>query len=65
MEIWDLHCHLASLPGSTPEQRLATLIRYADRVGIARLCVFMGMKFVYDPTPAEFRRQNVEVLAAL
>jgi predicted TIM-barrel fold metal-dependent hydrolase len=65
MQIWDLHCHLASLPGSTPEQRLATLVRYADRVGIARLCVYMGMKFVYDPTPAEFRQQNDEVLAAL
>jgi predicted TIM-barrel fold metal-dependent hydrolase len=65
MEIWDLHCHLASLPGSTPEQRLGTLVRYADRMGIARLCVFMGMKFVYDPTPAEFRQQNDEVLAAL
>jgi len=65
MEIWDLHCHLASVAGATPEQRLTTLVRYADRMGIARLCVYMGMNFVYDPTPAEFRRQNEEVLAAL
>jgi predicted TIM-barrel fold metal-dependent hydrolase len=65
MEIWDLHTHLASIPGATPEQRLGTLVRYADRMGIARLCVYMGMKFVYDPTPAEFRQQNDEVLAAL
>jgi predicted TIM-barrel fold metal-dependent hydrolase len=65
MEIWDLHTHLVSTPGATPEQRLGTLVRYADRMGIARLCVYMGMKFVYDPTPAEFRQQNDEVLAAL
>jgi predicted TIM-barrel fold metal-dependent hydrolase len=65
MEIWDLHCHLATASGNSPEQRLADLLRYADRMGIARLCVYMGMAFLHDPSPEEFRRQNDEVLAAL
>lgn len=65
MEIWDLHCHLATATGSTPERRLADLLRYADRMGISRLCVYMGMKFIQDPSPKEFRQQNDEVLEAL
>jgi uncharacterized protein len=65
MEIWDVHCHLAALPGRTPEQRLGRLLEFADRMGIARLCVYMGMTWSYDPSPAEFRRQNDEVLAAI
>lgn len=65
MEIWDLHCHLATASGGTPERRLADLIRYADRMGVSRLCVYMGMKFVHEPTPDEFRQQNDEVLEAL
>jgi predicted TIM-barrel fold metal-dependent hydrolase len=65
MEIWDVHCHLSGVPGRTPEERMAGLIRYADRMGIARLCVYMGMRFSYDPSPEDFRRQNDEVLQAL
>jgi predicted TIM-barrel fold metal-dependent hydrolase len=65
MEIWDLHCHLANVPGNTPEARLGKLLEYADRMGIARLCVYMGLKWSYDPTPDDFRRQNDEVLAAI
>lgn len=65
MEIWDLHCHLAGLPGTTPEARLEHLLRYADRLGIARLCVFMGMEFHYDPTPEQMRQANDEVFRAI
>jgi predicted TIM-barrel fold metal-dependent hydrolase len=65
VEIWDVHCHLSGVPGRTPEERMAQLIRYADRMGISRLCVFMGMKWSYDPSPEDFRRQNEEVLQAL
>ena len=65
MEIWDLHSHLAGVPGKTPEERMARIIEVADRMGIARLCVFMGLKLTYDPTPDEFRRENDEVLQAL
>ena len=64
-EIWDAHTHLSGVAGKTPEERLEKLLRYADRMGIARLCVFMGMSWSYDPTPAELRQQNDEVLRAV
>jgi uncharacterized protein len=65
-EIWDVHCHLASpLKERTPEARLGRLLEVADRMGISRLCVYMGMKWSYDPSPEEFRKQNDEVLAAV
>jgi uncharacterized protein len=65
MMIWDVHCHLSGVPGLTPGERLAQLLGFADRMGIERLCVFMGMNWSYDPTPEDMRRQNDEVLAAL
>ena len=64
-EIWDLHAHLAGVPGDTPEERLGKLLEYADRMGIARLCVYMGMRFRFDPSPEEMRQENDEVLRAL
>jgi uncharacterized protein len=65
MRIWDLHCHLSGVPGLTPEERLTNLLRYADRVGIERLCVYMGLKWAQDPTPDDLVKQNDEVLRAL
>src|SRR6266571_2089315 len=65
MEIWDLHCHLSGVPGNTPAARLGKLLEYADRMGIARLCVFMGMEWSYDPSPEKMRQENDEVLRAL
>jgi len=44
---------------------MAQLIDYADRVGIDRLCVYMGMSWSHDPRPDDFRRQNDEVIQAL
>ena len=64
-EIWDLHGHLAGGSGATPQARMQRLLQVADRVGVAKVCVYMGMTFSYDPTPAEFRKQNDEVLQAL
>ena len=64
-EIWDLHGHLAGGSGRTPADRMQRLIQVADRVGVTKICVYMGMTFSYDPTPEEFRRQNDEVLQAL
>src|SRR5262245_13327815 len=65
-EIWDVHCHLASpLTGRDPAARLGRLLEVADRMGIGRLCVYMGMKWSYDPTPKDFREQNDQVLAAI
>jgi hypothetical protein len=65
MRIWDLHCHLSGVPGLTPEERLGQLLRYADRMGIERLCVYMGMKWSQDPAPDDLRKQNDEVLRAI
>lgn len=65
MRIWDLHCHIAGAEGRTPDERMAKLLAYADRVGIERLVVFMGWPFVNDPTPDELKRQNDQVLQAI
>jgi predicted TIM-barrel fold metal-dependent hydrolase len=65
MRIWDLHCHLSGVPGLTPEERLSQLLRYADRVGIERLCVYMGMKWAQDPSPDELVKSNDEILRAI
>jgi len=63
--IWDLHCHLHGVEGRTPDERMAQLIQYADRMRIARLIVFMGYPFLNDPTPEQLRHQNDQVLQAL
>ena len=65
MTIWDLHSHLSGVPGRTPDERMAQLIAYADRMGVERLCVFMGMDWSYEPTREELRQDNDEVLQAL
>lgn len=67
MRIWDLHCHISGtgLPKTTPEARLEHFIAVADRMGIERLCVCMGMRFAADPTPDGMRRDNDEVLRAI
>lgn len=64
-EIWDAHVHLSGVAGDLPEDRLRRLLEYADRMGIARLCVFMGMRWTYDPSPEELRQQNDDVLRAI
>lgn len=65
MRIWDLHCHLSGVSGLTPEERLEALLVFADRMGVDRLCVYMGMKWAQDPAPADLVRQNSEVLRAI
>ncbi len=63
--IWDLHCHLSGVDGRTPDERIAQLMEYADRMGIERLVFFMGMQWSHEPSPDDFRRQNDEVIQAL
>lgn len=65
MKIWDLHCHLSGVPGDSPEERIGQLVEIAARMGIGRLCVYMGMQWSKDPDPAKFRRENDEVLRAI
>lgn len=62
--IWDAHVHLLWLSG-TVEERIDYLLKYADRMGIARLVVSMGTIDPYDPSPEDVRRQNDEVLRAI
>jgi uncharacterized protein len=63
--IWDLHVHLSGVPGRTPEERMAQMLEYADRMGIERLCVYMGMSWSKNPTPERLRQENDEVLQAI
>ena len=65
MKIWDLHCHLSGVPGDSPEERIGQIVEIAARMGIERLCVYMGMQWSKDPDPAKFRRENDEVLRAI
>src|SRR5262245_7339496 len=62
MTIWDAHVHLSGVPGDTPEARLGQLLQFADRMRIERLCVSMGMRWSYDPSPEDMRQQNDAVL---
>ena len=59
--IWDLHCHLSGVPGRTPDERMAGLIKFADRMGIERLCVFAD----HGPTPEEMREENDLIMRAV
>ncbi len=63
--IWDLHCHLSGVVGQTPDERIANLIEYADRMGVERMVFFMGLQWSHEPTPDDLRQQNDEVLQAI
>lgn len=63
-QVWDMHGHLNS-PGNTPEEKLDNLLKFADRMGIERVIVFMGYPWDCDPSPDEVRRQNDQVLQAV
>ena len=63
--IWDVHTHLHGVEGRTPEEKMAQLIKFADRMGIERVVLFMGYPFVTDPTPEQLREQNDQVLKAI
>src|SRR5690349_18608900 len=56
--IWDDHCHLGSVPGDTPEERMTALVRWADRLGIERLLLSQGYSAQLHPTPEQFREEN-------
>jgi predicted TIM-barrel fold metal-dependent hydrolase len=63
--IWDLHCHFTGVPGQTPIERIEHLLVYADRLGVQRLCLYMGLSHTQNPTPEQLRRENDFVLEAL
>ena len=64
--IWDNHCHLSGVPGKTPAERVDFLLALADRLGVERLCLHLGMQLgVEDPPPEQLRRDNDTVLEAI
>lgn len=64
MEIWDAHCHINAYSG-TPAERTGKMLEVADRMGVRRLCIFMGTEFHYEPDPDQLRHANDEVLEAV
>ena len=62
---WDVHCHITSASGATPEERTRHLIQYADRMGIDRLILSLGYPLLEDPSPQQLREENDQVLRAL
>jgi predicted TIM-barrel fold metal-dependent hydrolase len=63
--IWDIHSHLHSVPGDTPEARMEVLIRCADRLGIERLILSQGYSADLHPTPDQLREENNRVMRAV
>ena len=62
--IWDGHCHMADFEGQTAAEKMASMLRLADRMGIERMCIFLGFPFKFDADAAEMRRQNDQVIEA-
>jgi predicted TIM-barrel fold metal-dependent hydrolase len=63
--IWDIHAHLSGVAGRTPDEKMAKLVGFMDRMGVDRVCLSMGYPFLTDPTAKELREQNDQVLQAL
>lgn len=64
--IWDAHSHLGSLPGATPEEHMAVLVRHMDKLGIERLLVSQGFEeYESHPTPEQVRVENDRVMRAV
>ena len=63
--VWDIHCHLTSFPGATPEDRMAEIVKYMDRMGIERVMLSLGYPLLVNPPPAQLREENDQVLRAI
>jgi predicted TIM-barrel fold metal-dependent hydrolase len=64
--IWDVHSHLESLPGDTPEERMEILVRHMDRLGIERLILSQGFgEYMSHPAPEQVRQENDRVMRAV
>ena len=64
-QVWDVHSHLHSVPGDTPDDRMAALIQFADRLGVERLILSQGYSADRHPTPQQLREENNRVMRAL
>jgi predicted TIM-barrel fold metal-dependent hydrolase len=66
IRIWDVHSHLESLPGDTPEERMEILVRHMDRLGIERLILSQGFgENMSHPTPDQVRQENDRAMRAV
>lgn len=63
--IWDGHCHMEGFEGATGAERMADILRFADRMDIERMCVFLGFPFNFYGTAENMRQQNDQVLDAV
>ncbi len=63
--IWDVHCHLTSAEGSTPEERMAYLIRFMDRLEVERVMLSLGYPLLAGPSLEQLREANDQVLKAV
>lgn len=64
--VWDQHAHLGDVPGDTPEQRMAFLVKCMDRVGMERLIISQGYSSDQHPNTAEhFRLENDRTMSAV
>ncbi len=63
--IWDSHCHLSSVPGKTPEEKINRFLSVSGLMGIERVVIFMGWPFAIDPSPEVLKKQNDQVLRAM
>ena len=64
--VWDQHAHLGAVPGNTPEQRMAYLVKCMDRVGVERIIISQGYSADKHPNPPEqFRLENDRTMQAV
>ena len=63
--VWDQHAHLHLVPGNTPEERAAFLVKCMDRVGVERIIISQGYCDYKTPAPVEqVRLENERTMRA-
>ena len=57
--IWDVHCHLNLFTGATVKEQVDDCLRFADRMGVERMCL-LSASTVYGPGwgPEALRKEN-------
>src|SRR5262249_54861032 len=65
IRIWDVHSHLHTAAGGTLEQRMGTLVRCMDRLGIERVILSQGYSANLHPTIDQLREENDRVMRAV
>jgi predicted TIM-barrel fold metal-dependent hydrolase len=65
MRIWDLHCHPSTFGTEEPVAAMTDVIRTADRMGVERLCIYLGSLRHLDPNPQDLKAHNDWILQAM